>query len=627
MGGPVAEWTHYGADAGGSRWSPLTQITRENVGHLALAWEYHTGDVSAGVGGRGKTAFQATPIAVGDTLYLCSPMNRVFALDAETGALRWVYDPRVTDTGAWTRTCRGVAYGRTAGGGACGERILTATMDARLIALDARSGRPCPGFGSGGEVDLSVGITGFTAEEYAVTSAPTVIGDVVAVGSLVADGRRVAAPSGVVRGFDLATGALRWAFDPVSPGTPPPPAGPGGAEQFHAGTPNAWSTFSADAGRDLLYVPTGNPSPDFFGGQRDGIDYYGSSLVALRGRSGEVAWRFQTVHHDVWDYDVASQPALLDVRGPDDRVTPAVAQTTKMAHVFLLDRVTGAPLFPVEDRAVPASDVPGKATAPTQPFPTRPGPLLPEVLGPDDAWGLVPCERSACRKRIAALRGGGIFTPPSLEGTLQYPGVAGGSNWGGLAVDRARGWIVLNLSRLPSVERAVPRDEAASVEVARPYATLFPQLGTPYAQFQGALLSPLGVPCTAPPWGTLTAVDLATGAKRWEVPFGTTRDVAPFPFWFNWGMPSMGGPIVTASGLVFIGASMDDFLRAFDVESGEELWSARLPAGGQATPLTYRRPGGRQFVVIAAGGHGTLGTTLGDSLVAYALPVHPDPSR
>jgi len=593
---------------------------------------HRSGDVSEGVEGRDKTAFQATPIVVDDTLYYCTPMNRVFALDPETGEERWVHDPQVGRTGIWSRTCRGVAWARVAAEGVCAERIYTGTMDARLLALDARTGRPCADFGRGGAVDLTVGLGDPAPDEYAVTSPPAVVGDVVAVGALVADGRRVDAPSGVVRGYDTATGDLRWAFDPMPPGTPPPPPGPDGAPRYHPGTPNAWSIFSVDPERDLLFVPTGNPSPDFFGGGRHGRDHYGSSVVALRGATGEVVWRFQTVHHDLWDYDVASQPTLLELPvspgsdsggGDPADAAPraALAQTTKMAHVFLLDRETGEPLYPVEERPVPASDVPGERTSPTQPFPTHPPPLLPEVWTADDAWGLTPWERRACRELLGSLRSEGIFTPPSLEGSLQYPGVAGGSNWGGLAVAPERGLLVLNLNRMPSVERVVPRDEEAEVAVQQPLSTVFRQLGTPYAQYQGVPVSPWGVPCTPPPWGTLTAVDLATGRKRWEIPFGTTRGMAPWPFWLEWGLPSMGGPIVTASGLVFIGAAMDDALRAFHVETGEELWRAPLPAGGQATPLTYRLEGGRQFVVIAAGGHATLGTTLGDSLVAWALPA------
>lgn len=618
--GPAADWPVYGGDPGGLRASPLTQIDRENVARLEWAWEYRTGDVSAGdAEGRDKTAFQATPILAEERLFFCSPHNRVFALDPDTGEELWRFDPEVGETGHWLRTCRGVAFARVAPTGRCAARIYAATMDARLFALDAEDGRPCEEFGAGGAVDLTTGVGVDSPHEYGVTSPPTIVGDIVAVGSQVADGQRVGAPSGVVRGFDLRSGRLRWAFDPVPPGTPPLPPSESGAPRYHRGSPNAWSIFSADLDRNLLFVPTGNPSPDFYGGLRDGLDHYGSSVVALDAGTGRVRWHFQTVHHDLWDYDVPAQPTLLDWETPDG-VTPALLQATKMGHLFLLDRTTGVPLFPVEERPVPESRLDGELAAPTQPFPTHPPPLLTGSVSPGDAWGMVPWQRRACADAIAELDHGQPFLPPSEKGTLQAPGVAGGINWGGVAIDPKRGLAVVNVNRMPNVERAVPRAEAASVEIERPRSTLFPQRGTPFAQFQSVLVSSWGVPCTAPPWGTLVAIDLATGETRWEVPFGSTRDLAPFPFWVDWGLPSMGGPIVTASGLVLIGASMDDALRAYDIETGALLWRTRLPAGGQATPITYRQAGGRQFVVIAAGGHGTLGTTLGDSLVAYALP-------
>jgi quinoprotein glucose dehydrogenase len=618
--GPVAEWPFYGGDAAGTRYSPLTQIAPANVRRLEVAWVHHSGDFSPGVDGRDKTAFEASPLVVDGTLYYCTPSNRVFALDPETGAERWVWDPGIGRTGSWTRTCRGLAHARVSASGACASRIFTATMDARLVALDARSGRPCADFGEDGAVDLRRGVGARDRSEYGVTSPPTVIGDVVAVGALVADGRRVDMPSGVVRGFDVRSGALRWAFDPLPPGRSPPAPGPDGEPRYALGTPNAWSIFAADPQRDLLFVPTGNPSPDFFGGQRDGIDRYGSSVVALRGSTGALVWHFQTVHHDLWDYDVASQPTLLDLRLAGGSV-PALLQATKVGHLFLLRRDTGEPIFPVEERPVPQSDLPGEHSAPTQPFPTHPAPLLPERIGPDSAWGLTPWDRAACRRRIAALRSEGPFTPPSLRGSLEYPGVAGGADWGGAAVDPERGLAVLNLNRLGVVSTAVPRAQA-SVQPTSAYAFLHPQEGTPYAERVEQLVSPLGVPCTAPPWGELVAIDLASGRVRWREPFGTTRDMAPFPFWFAWGMPSMGGPIVTASGLVFIGASMDAYLRAYDLETGTELFRARLPFPAQATPITYRlRRDGRQFVVIAAGGHASMHTRLGDALVAFALPA------
>jgi quinoprotein glucose dehydrogenase len=417
----------------------------------------------------------------------------------------------------------------------------------------------------------------------------------------------------VVRGFDARSGSLRWAFDPAPPGAAP-------AASFQRGTPNAWAPFAADPGRGLLFVPTGNPSPDYFGGARSGRDHYGSSVIALEAASGRVRWHFQTVRHDLWDYDVASQPMLLEIER-DGRTVPALLQATKMGHLFLLDRETGAPLYPIEERPVPASDVPAEAASPTQPFPTFPAPLHPARLAPDDAFGFTPWDRGVCRAKLAALRNEGIFTPPSLRGSLLYPGTAGGVNWGGAAWDPGRRLLVLNLNRVAQSITLVPRESEAARAASRRERIVFPQRGTPYAAILEVVTSPFGVPCSPAPWGTLLAVDLTDGRVRWEEPFGTTRDLAPLPLPLRLGLPSMGGPITTAGGLVFVGAALDDYLRAYDVESGAELWRARLPAGGQATPMTYRlRPDGRQLVVIAAGGHGTLGTRQGDWVVAFALP-------
>jgi quinoprotein glucose dehydrogenase len=630
-GGGVADWPQYGRNQEGTRYTPLSQINHDNVAYLGKAWEYHTGDFSDGSDGRPESTFQATPILVDGVLYLATVYGRVIALNPETGAEVWSYDPGVDATvkrGEFAN--RGVTYWRAADavqGRACARRILVATVDARLIALDAAGGTPCPDFGRAGQVDLSRGVDLGTyranRREYGVTSPPVVVGDLVVLGSAIGDNRAATLERGVVRAFDARTGALRWLWDPI-PRQPADPAFRTWADQSarRTGAANVWAQLSVDAARDLVFVPTSSPSPDYYGGQRPGSNAYADSVVALRGSSGTLVWQYQIVHHNIWDYDLPAQPSLITVR-KDGRDIPAVAQATKMGFLFLLDRGTGEPIFPVEERPVPPSDVPGEQAWPTQPFPTRPRPLAPTTLSSDDAWGLSPWDRGRCRNLIERYRNDGIFTPSSLAGTIQYPGVTGGTNWGSVAVAPGRGWVVLNMSRLPSVTGLIPR---ATLEAGRPEvpddATVSKMEGTPYGLFRvPALLSPLGLPCTKPPWGTLLAVDTASGQVQWEVPLGTVRDLAPVPLPIRWGTPSLGGPIVTGGGLVFIAAAMDNYLRAFDLETGEELWRGRLPAGGQATPMSYRLgEGGRQFVVIAAGGHGRLGTDIGDSLVAFALP-------
>jgi quinoprotein glucose dehydrogenase len=614
-------WPEYGGDAGGIRYSSLTDITPANISRLEIAWTYRTGNLPTKAQ---QAAFEATPILADDTLYFSTPFNTVIALDAEAGTERWRYDPHLDLSVRYSDfTSRGVAAWldpARAAGEPCRRRIFHATNDARLLALDAASGQPCADFGNGGIVDLSRGVGKVHAWEYGVSSAPTVVHDLVIVGSKVADNNRIDAPSGVVRAYDTRNGKLRWSWDPVPSDVPGPTAPSGNGPGFRLGSANAWAPFSVDVDRDLLFVPTGNTSPDYFGGLRHGSDFYSSSVVALRASTGEVVWHFQTVHHDLWDYDVPAQPALITVRR-DGTEIPAVAQATKMGFVFVLDRATGAPLLPIEERPVPQTDVPGESTAPTQPFPLQPPHLVPTRLTPDEAWGVTPWDRSWCRKRIAALRNDGIFTPPSLQGSLMYPGNAGGTNWGSVAFEPTAGLLVVNSSNLPFIVQLIPRDKFAAEKAANPGVEFAPQIGTPYGMRREPFLSPLGLPCNPPPWGTLAAIDVASGALRWQVPLGTTRDLLPIPITLRLGTPNLGGPIVTASGLVFIGAAMDNYLRAFDLQTGEELWKGRLPAGGQATPMTYRlREGGRQFVVIAAGGHGRGGTTLGDYVVAFALP-------
>ncbi|MHA7838386.1 MAG: pyrroloquinoline quinone-dependent dehydrogenase [bacterium] len=623
--GPTAGWPRYGMDDGGRRHSPLDQITPENVDRLEVAWEYRTGDILDGSESFAPTTFQTTPILVDETLFFCSPFNRVIALDAETGEERWTHDPETDLEGVYTLNCRGVSAwtdSRARRTEVCSTRIFSGTLDGRLIALDAETGRPCDDFGAGGTVDLRRGVGDPEPGEYGVTSPPVVIGDRVVTGSMVLDNRRVDAPSGVVRAYSARSGKLLWAWNALVPGEATSAEG-----EYRRGTTNAWGALSADAERNLVFVPTGNTSPDYFGGHRDGLDYYSSSIVALDADSGEPVWSFQTVHHDIWDYDIGSQPVLFDYPTEQGAI-PGVIAATKMGHLFFLDRLSGEPLLPVEERSVPGRAAPGDFVSPTQPFPVKPPPLHPHELAPEDAYGFTPWDKNDCRKIIESARSQGIFTPPSTQGTIQYPGMVGGMNWGSLSVDSGRRILVVNTQRVATYVRLVPRQEFEEMverEGSMPKFGFEPQEGTPYALERVPLLSPqLGAPCNPPPWGTLVAVDLATGDVVWEVPLGNTRNLAPWPIWWllgDVGVPNLGGPITTASGLTFIGATTDGYLRAFKTATGDELWKASLPTSAHATPMTYRvRPDGRQFVVVAAGGHMLLGTEPGDALIAYALP-------
>ena len=619
------EWPTYGNDPGGTRYSPLAQIDRANVAALRVAWTYRTGE-TGGARPYAHVAFEATPLMVEGTLYLSTPYNRVIALDAETGVARWTFDAQVDPQRRLAIvTSRGVSTWldpAAARGAACRRRIFLATIDARLLALDAAAGAPCADFGRAGTVDLKQGIHVIdNACCYQVTSPPAIVNGLVVVGSSIGDNRSADMERGVVRAYDARTGALRWSFDPIPARESDPARATWAGDSWRrTGAANVWSVMSVDAARGLVFLPTSSPSPDFYGGERRGANRYANSVVALRAATGEVVWDFQVVHHDLWDYDVPAQPVLVTVTR-DGKPVPAVVVATKMGHLFVLQRETGAPLFPVEERPVPQTTVPGEETSPTQPFPVRPRPLVPSRLTAEDAWGITPAEREACRARMAGLRSEGIFTPPSLEGTIVFPGFVGGVNWGSVAHDPARGLVLVPTNRLPFVVRLIPRERFQAERAAGGGRGDFtPQTGTPYGMFREAILSPQGLPCNAPPWGTLAAVDLGTGDVRWEVPLGMSPELAAVPAAREWGSVNLGGALVTAGGLVFIAAARDSALRAFDVETGRVLWTGELPAGAQATPMTYRTASGRQLVVIAAGGHSGLRNAMGDHVVAFALP-------
>lgn len=602
------DWPVYGRDAGGSRYSPLAEIDRKNVTRLQVAWTFHTGDMydPKGKGGK-RSAFETTPLFVDNTLYITTPLGRVIALDPDLGTQKWAFDAKCNITAGWGDfATRGAATWVDSDTGR--RRIFAATIDARLFAIDAQSGKAIDDFGTGGLVDLRKGLRNPPREtwEYEETSPPAVIGDVVVVGSAAADNQWVDGASGEVRAYDARTGKLRWTWDPM-PGQ-------------RTGAANAWSILSADPGRNLVFVPTGSASPDYYGGERPGNDLYANSVVALRADTGKMAWHFQTVHHDLWDYDVASQPVLFTLRR-DGKEVPAIAVGSKTGNLFLLHRETGEPLFGVEERPVPKSDVPGEASSPTQPFPVLPKPLVPQKLTAAEAWGATEADRKWCEEKIQASRAEGMFTPPSLRGSVIFPGNIGGMAWGGAAFDPERGLLLVPTNRLAAFIRLIPRDKFDEELRKHPDDVEFaPQRGTPYGLARSWLLTPRKIPCNPPPFGTLTAIDASTAQVKWEVPLGTLAWLADNPAAAKLGSPSLGGLIVTGGGLVFVAGTLDTYFRAFDVETGAELWKGKLPTSARAMPMTYRSAKGKQYVVIAAGGHDAPILPQGDALVAFTLP-------
>jgi quinoprotein glucose dehydrogenase len=619
-------WPRYGNDQGGSRFSMAGQVNRDTLKRLAPVWTFRTGETGEGYRSGYKHSFQATPVLVGNSLYFSTAFNRVFAIDAQSGAERWRFDAQIDpDTGFSEVSNRGVVHWADQAappGKPCRERIFVGTLDARLIALDAATGKRCKDFSGNGETDLK---TALRDEDrgvaYPVTSPPVVINDTVVLGSGMIDNWKAHLGLGTVWAYDARSGELRWKWHAIPRNPDADNAADWRPEQAaRTGTANVWSPLSVDEELGLVFAATGSASPDYFGGERLGNNRHANSLVALDAASGDVAWSRQLVHHDLWDYDIPAQPVLADIER-DGVSVPVVIQATKMGLLFTFHRGSGEPFFPIEERAVPASDIPGEEVWPTQPFPVAPPPLVPQhTITADDAWGLTPWDRGECRELINSLRSDGIYTPPSFEGTVMIPGNGGGSNWGGIAWDPGRQVVIANTLHLPFVVTLIHRDDFEKERDSGMYpgAEFAPQLGTPYGMRRKPLMSSLDLPCVKPPWGTLAAVDMSAGKIRWQVPLGTTRDQTPLPFGFKLGMPNLGGPLVLENGLIFIAAAMDNYLRAFDVESGEELWRGRLPAGGQATPMTYQL-NGRQYIVIAAGGHGNLGSTRSDHVVAFAL--------
>ena len=624
------DWDHYGGGLDGMQYSSLSQIKAGNVHQLEETWRFRTGEL--GQGHREPFAFQANPILVEGRLYLPTGSAIVFALDPATGKQIWRYDPEIDRSKPHAEIAnRGVTSWLDPEAGAdavCRHRIFVGTLDARLIALDGATGKPCADFGDNGQVRLDIGVRADADSDwvnYTVTSPPVIVGDVLIVGSAIGDNRAVESELGIVRGIDARSGDERWRWDPIPRDADDPAYATWESEEAaRNGSANAWAPLAADPVLGLVYVPTGSASPDFYGGERKGDNLYANSLVALHAATGEIAWYRQLVHHDVWDYDLAAQPTLVELEH-DGQVIPAVLQGTKTGHIFSFNRATGEPVFDIEERPVPQGGAEGEHLSPTQPVPVAPPSIArAEAVNEDDAWGIVYFDKRACRKRMAGLRSEGIFTPPSVEGTIELPGYGGGINWGGLAFDPESHTVITFSMDVPMEVALVPRSDLRSTSQSGEYdGQEFARMeGTPYGMRRTLLGSPLGMPCTAPPWGVLASIDMREGRINWQRGVGSIQDLAPaiVPN-LELGTGGLGGPIVTAGGLIFMAAVQDDYLRAFDLADGKTLWEGRLPAGGQATPMTYfLEKTGKQYVVIAAGGHARIGTTPGDYLIAYALP-------
>ncbi|MGH8389171.1 MAG: glucose/quinate/shikimate family membrane-bound PQQ-dependent dehydrogenase [Pseudomonas sp.] len=617
------DWAHWGNTTAGNRFAALDQINKGNIDKLQVAWTFRTGDIPQSTGSGAED--QNTPLQIGDTVYTCTAYGKVFALNADTGAQRWKFDPQGSAPN-WQR-CRGLGYfdsGATPVAdqpNACTKRLFLPTGDARLIAINAETGKPCEEFGNQGTVDLTTDMGEVKPGYYQQTSTPLVAGDVVIVGGRVADNYSTGEPPGVVRAYDVRSGELVWAWDPGNPNTTKrPPAG----ETYTRGTPNVWSAMSYDAKLGLVYLPTGNATPDFFGGQRTAMDdKWNSSIVAIDVKTGQVRWHFQTTHNDLWDFDLPAQPLLYDV--PDDKggTQPALAQVTKQGEIFLLNRETGVPIARVEERPVPQGHVPGERYSPTQPFSVDMPSIGNKTLTESDMWGATPFDQLMCRIQFKGMRHEGVYTPPGMDRALQFPGSLGGMNWGSVSVDPNTNYMFVNDMRLGLANYMIPRDKigagASGIEMG-----VVPQEGTPFGAMRERFLSAAGIPCQKPPFGTMSAIDLKTHKLMWQVPVGTVQDTGPLGIRMHLpipiGMPTLGASLATQSGLLFFAGTQDFYLRAFDTGNGNEIWKSRLPVGSQSGPMTYVSPKtGKQYILLTVGG-ARQSTDRGDYVIAYALP-------
>ncbi len=627
--GAGKDWIAYGGTEAGDRYSTLDQLTPQNVNQLQQAWVFHTGDLRR-KDDPVETTYEVTPLKVGKTLYLCTPHDLVFALDAETGLEKWRYDPKIRQPLFQTTqhlTCRGVSYFDASSGSEnrmtdplvleCIERIFLPTVDGRLIAINAKTGAVCQGFGVDGSVDLWQNMPNVSPGSYYSTSPPVVTNELVIIGGAVNDNVSTHEASGVIRAFNVMTGTMVWNWDSRNPTDATPIAS---GATYAENSPNSWSLSSYDAKLGLIFIPMGNQSPDQFGGYRDSnVEKYSSSVVALEAGTGKVAWVFQSTHHDLWDMDVPAQPSLVDLTIHGETV-PALVETTKQGELFVLDRRTGKPVLPVNEVAAPQGAVEGDHTALTQPVSAIS--FNPDALIESSMWGLSPFDQLTCRIKFRSLRYQGRYTPPSLRGSIIYPGNLGVFNWGGLAIDPERQIAFAMPVNMAFVSTLKPRpDDKTRIVTAEADPPFNENFGSRYAVRMGPFLSRLGKPCQAPPWGFVAGVDLASGKIVYKHVNGTVRDLSRIPLPLKVGVPGIGGPIITRGGLAFLSGTLDYFLRAYDVTNGNQVWESRLPAGGQATPMTYwSDESGRQFVIVVAGGHGTLGTRFGDAIIAYALP-------